>query len=80
MLAKWVLVNVDDELVLQELLRAGTDVSQVIGHKERGSHDGPQCHLGLLLGVAQAKVPNHKLGRNNELLSRDTKDASQISV
>lgn len=52
LLAQWVLVNVNDAFVLQQLLGARTDVSQVIGHKERGSHYGPKRHLGLLLGVA----------------------------
>lgn len=41
LLAQWVLVNVNDVFVLQQLLGAGTDVSQVVGHKQRGSHDGP---------------------------------------
>lgn len=61
LLAERVLVDVNDEFVLQQLLGTWTDVPQVIGHEQRGSHDGPQRHLRLLLGMAQAKVPNHEL-------------------
>lgn len=66
LLAEWVLVDVNDEFVLQQLLGAWTDVPQVIGHEQRGSHDGPQCHLRLLLGVAQAKVPDHELKKRDQ--------------
>lgn len=59
--AERVLVDVNDEFVLQQLLGAWTDVPQVIGHEQRSSHDGPQRHLRLLLGMTQTKVPNHEL-------------------
>lgn len=67
LLAEWVLVDVNDEFVLQQLLGAWTDVPQVIGHEQRGSHDGPQRHLRLLLGMAQAKVPNHELEKETSV-------------
>lgn len=64
LLPQWVLVDGDDVSVLQQLFRAWADVSEVIGHEQRGCHDGPQCHLRLLLVVTQAKVSYHQLEKN----------------
>lgn len=41
LLPQWVLVDADDVFVLQQLLRARADVSQIVGHEQRGRHDGP---------------------------------------
>lgn len=69
--AQWVLTDGDDPCVLQQLLGPGADVSQVIGHQQRGGHDGPQCHLRLLLGVTQAKVSNHQLRKEHRQCQSD---------
>lgn len=61
LLAQRVLADGYDESVLKQLLGARTNVPQIIGHEQRGCHDGPQCHLRLLLVVTQPKVPNHEL-------------------
>lgn len=41
LLAQRVLADVYDASILQQLLGAGTDVPQIIGHEQRGCHDGP---------------------------------------
>lgn len=45
LLAQGVLVDVYDASVLQQGFGARTQAPQVVGHDERGSHHGPQCHL-----------------------------------
>lgn len=63
LLPQRILVDGNDVSVLQQLFWARADVSKIIRHQQRCSHDGPQRHLRLLLVGTQAKVSNHQLER-----------------
>ena len=56
--AQGVLVDGQYILVLQQSLGFSTDVPQVHRHNEGRGHDGPHCHLNLLLTITQAIITN----------------------
>lgn len=59
-----VLVDGNNHFVLQYGPRTVGQVSKIIRHDKRCSHDGPQSHLRASLVHTETEVPNDELGRD----------------